>query len=138
MGLPSVGILYHWFLTIFLTTIENHDTLMQGMCCTGIRAVPNCSERVEIAAPGIRTPRRSRTFLLQSRTRSTPMEILTSRAPCWSAALLSRRARLMKCVTSSVATLRRGRDAAKLKGEERAKSALHGGGAVAHKSSMRR
>ena len=30
MGLPSVGILsYHWFLTIFLTTIENHDTLMQ-------------------------------------------------------------------------------------------------------------
>ena len=30
MDLPSVGILsYHWFLTLFLTTMENHDTLLQ-------------------------------------------------------------------------------------------------------------
>ncbi len=30
MGLPSVGILsYHWFLTLFLTTMENHDTLLR-------------------------------------------------------------------------------------------------------------
>ena len=30
MGLPSVGILsYHWFLTVFLTTIEDHEALLR-------------------------------------------------------------------------------------------------------------